>query len=224
MAAQQVKLLGSAGATPAEVETNTNAMRVVIRPDDYATLGIYALGAISGTMAAGLAGGSPIFSFRYGGANTVLLKKMIISMGDLAGFTAGSAELQGFVALSFTASDTGGTSVTPTTSSNRLRTSMATTGVTDIRISSTGTLTAGTRVLSSEKFIDVEYGNLATAGAIVLAPVTLFESLLGDYPLVFGTNEGFVLQIAQVQATGTWSFAVNLVWEEVTFYGQGLAA
>ena len=217
-----VKIVGNAGPD-VEVETNTLAMRTVIRPDDYGSLGIYSLGAASGTMAAGLGAAAPIYSLRYGSANLALVKKVILSVGDTAtAFTAGIFTFQLFVARSFTASDTGGTSILPTANTAKLRTSMATTGMTDIRISSTATLTAGTRTLDGQALASVTSSDPATAGQSPLAPWPIFEARVGEYPLVLAQNEGFEIQ-ATVPATGTWTFSVTTMWEELSTYGTGLA-
>jgi hypothetical protein len=218
-----VRLAGNAGPN-IEVETNTLAARVVIRPDDYGSLGIYALGGVSGTMTAALGAGSPIFSFRYGGSNLAIVKKVVISAGNTAtAFTAGLINFSMFAARSFSASDTGGTSILPASNTSKLRTNMATTGLTDARISSTGTLTAGTRTLDAQALAQLESSIPAVAGTPLLAPYPIFESRAGDYPLVLANNEGFVIQ-ATVPASGTWTFAVNTVWEELSTYGTGLAA
>jgi hypothetical protein len=217
-----IKLTGNAGGN-VEVEPGNLAMRVVIRPDDYASLGIYHLGGTSGTMTAGLAAASPVFSFRYGGSNLALVKKIIISAGNTAtAFTAGLISFNLFVARSFSASDTGGTGITPTTTSNRLRTTMATTGVTDIRISSTGTLTAGTRTPDAQALAILATSIPNVAGTPLFAPFAIFEARAGEFPLVLANNEGFII-LATVPATGTWSFSVNVMWEELTTYGIGLA-
>lgn len=220
-----IKILGSAGTNTPEVETNTDAMRMVLRPDDYASLGIFSLGATSGIMAAGLGASAPIFSFRYSGANTILLKRLVISAGNTAtAFASGIIEIAAFFARSFTASDTGGNSVLPSGNGNKLRTSMTATGVTDIRISSTGTLSAGTRTLDAVSFAHLSSGIPATAGSVVILPAVLFETKLSDYPMCFVNNEGFVIQVTQIPATGTWTFSVNVVWEEVTTFGPAIAA
>ena len=202
-------------STAVEVDVNTKAARVNIRPDDWGSLGFYSMAAASGTMAAGLSAASPIYSFRYGSANLALVKKILFSAGNTAtGFTAGIITVQTFVARSFTVSDTGGTSITPTGNTNKKRTSMATTGLTDGRISSTGTLTAGTRTLDSNPISSISTSIPAVAGTILMSPFPLFEARAGEYPLTLAQNEGFVIQ-ATVPATGTWTFSVTVDWEEV---------
>src|SRR6185312_8105924 len=85
-----IQLIGSSGA-PSQIETNTAALRVVARPDDVGALGAYSVVGNSGTMAAALAAGSPIYSLRYGGATLALIKRVLFSAIALGPrFTAGS--------------------------------------------------------------------------------------------------------------------------------------
>lgn len=211
-------------ALAAELETNTKAVRAVVRPDDYVSLGIYSIGAASGTMAAALAAGSPIFSFRNptNSSAIVVVRKVVVSAGGIAAFAAGVVTLQMLVARSFTAPDTGGTDITPGSASNqcKLRTSMAATQLVStgsIRISSTATLSAGTRTLDAQAIGSVSGSTTATAGAIMIPPTNLLQASAGDFPVVLAVSEGFVIQ-ATVPATGTWTFAVSVVWEELASY------
>ena len=222
-----IQLVGNTNNTTAvEVEANTKAMRAVIRPDDYGSLGMYSIGATSGTMAAGLAGGSPIFSFRNptGSTAIVLVKRILLSaVGGSTGFTAGTGLISLFAARSFTASDTGGTDITPAAAANtgKLRTSMATTqtvGTGDIRISSTATLTAGTRTLDAQALASIATVCSATANTVMIPQATeLWYQRAGEYPIVLAASEGFVIQ-ATVTATGTWAFSVSVHWQELASY------
>lgn len=207
--------------TAAEVEVNTKALRTVIRPDDYGSLGIYKLGANNGAsaMAAGLAAAAPIFSFRNSTTNVYAIKKVYFAMNSgTTAFTAGEATFNLFAARSFSASDTGGTSVLPTSNSNKLRTSMATTGAASILISATATLTAGTRTLDGQPLASLVAPIAATTWTqFVPQNTVLLDQRVGEHPLILAQNEGFVIQ-ATVPATGVWFFAVNLDWQELAAY------
>lgn len=217
-----IKIAGNAGPN-VEVETNTLAMRVVVRPNDYGSLGIYQIGGISGTIGAGQAASAPVFSFRYGSTNLAIVRKVVLSVGSTStAFTAGVCSFAMLVARTFTGSDTGGTGITPTSTSNRLRTTMATTGVTDIRISSTTALSPGNRTLDTQNLGAITSSVPATGGTQILSPYPIFESRASEYPLVCAQNEGFVVQ-ATVPATGTWTFGCNVMWEELSAYGTALA-
>ena len=205
-----------------EIETNTRALRATFRPPDIGSLGSYKLAGVSGVMAAGLGAGAPIFSWRYGGSNTALIKCVLFgAVGLGTAFAAGSNAFAAFIARSFTASDSGGTSILPTL--NKMATGMATSGLADARISSTATLSAGTRTLDGQPVGQLLGVASATVSQVVIPPQTpIFDARPGEWPAVFAQNEGLVIQ-ATVAATGTWSFSVQIEWDEVSLFGAGLA-
>lgn len=213
-----VQLQGNSGVT-AEVEANTRAMRVVIRPADVGALGSYEIGEVSGTMAAGLAANSPIYSFRWGSASGLaVIRSVYLSAGNAGtAFAAGIGTFKMLVARSFTVADTGGTAITLTGNNAKMRTTMATTLLSDARIASTATLTAGTRTLDTTSIGCITVPVSTTASTTLLSPGTkIFDAGSSqEYPLILSQNEGFVIT-ASVPATGTWSFAVNVEWDEVT--------
>ena len=82
----------------------------------------------------------------------------------------------------------------------------------EIRASTTATLTAGTRTLDTNAIGIVASSTTATAGQVILPPINLLLDLAG-YPIVLADAEGRVVR-ATVPATGTWSFALDMDWEE----------
>jgi len=183
-----------------------------------ALLGSYCMGANTGTMAAGLGAGSPIFSFRYGGAALAIVRRVSSEADDVStALTAGAGKFDLIAARAFTASDTGGTAGTLTGNNGKMRTSFATTGVSDFRISSTATLTAGTRTLDTQPLASVEFPVSTTADGGLLPTTDLVRTNVGESPLVLATNEGFVIQ-ATVPGTGTWSASVRVCWDEVSAF------
>ena len=210
--------LGGNGGTIAEVEAATRALRATLKSADYGALGSYAKAMRNGgsVMAAGLAGASPIFSFRYGGANVCQVRRIRMSMaaGGTA-FAAGTAMFDFFVARGFTASDTGGTAGTISANNAKLKTAMTgSTGISDFRISQTATLSAGTRTLDTDPFASIIGGVPAVAGQSIIPPNTpVWDPRPGEDLLSLATNEGFVCQ-ATVPATGTWNFAIAVEWAE----------
>jgi hypothetical protein len=144
------------------------------------------------------------------------------------------------VARSFSASDTGGTGLVPfgVTKTGAMRTSMGVSLMTDMRIATTAALGAGTRTLDSQViagargFIPptaISYVFLpSTAGPLTAAPAVTATAVQGSapaplftadqvsaWPLTLVTNEGFIIR-ATVPATGTWNFAVELEWAELS--------
>lgn len=214
------QIQGNTVANIAEVEANSRALRVSPRAEDYGTLGVYAEGQTSGLMAAGLAAAAPIFAARWGDATRfALIKRVIFSAGnDATAFAAGSVLFKLFVARSFSVADTGGTSMLPVTNENKLRTTgMGTTLFSDMRLSSTATLTAGTRTKDANPIGVLAGGVPNVAGSSLILPNPLWEVLPGDFPLILAQNEGLVIE-ATVPITGTWKFGVRLNWSEVASY------
>jgi hypothetical protein len=230
---------GGLSGTDADVDSN-RALKVRVHPTDC--LGSYQIEAISGTMAAGLGAASPIFSCRWGDATRFMLLRRIALDARILGtaFTAGATLFDFIVARSFTASDSGGTSILPTGNSQKRRTSFGTTLITDLRISSTATLTAGTRTLDGSAMMNlrghvsatatnaplVSAGQGAGTAAVVGAAVSTYTAIPqdlftpnwgGEWPLVLAQNEGFIIR-ATVPATGTWDFSVTMEWSEVTAF------
>src|SRR5260370_28758353 len=174
-----IQLVGNANSsTAAEVEANTKALRAVIRPDDWGSLGIYSQSGVSGTMAAGLAANSPMFSLRNGNAsNLIVIKRVLLSAGNTStAFAAGICTFNMFRCTSFSASDTGGTQILPG-SGGKLRTSMGSSLLTgannsDIRISSTATLTAASPPKDGQPVGAIVPSALAPPGTAARTPRT----------------------------------------------------
>ena len=216
------------GGTIAEVDGTTfRALRVTGRPCDYGSLGYYRLGMVSGTVAAALAANSEIFQFRWGDATRFAVPQLVVvSSGmNVAATAAGLAALRMFLARSWSASGTGGTAATMTGNNQKLRTSMGTSLVTDIRCASTAALGAGTKTIDSQ-----DIGAIATGigtGAItvsptlpIFSPFPLFDvNASTDHPPVLAQNEGFGIRIGSAMpATMTWHFAVHCAWAELASY------
>lgn len=216
------------GGTVAEVDgTVWRSQRVTLRPPEQGSLGAYMVSATSGTIAAGLAGNSEVFQFRWPDAtNLALVHKVVVNAGGNAAATAaGLFSMRLAVARSWTVAGSGGTRLTMTGNNAKLRTSYGTSLVNDIGIATTGALTAGTKTLDTQ-----DVGTVATGiitGAITVAPTfpifsnsILFDSSENlNHPLIFAQNEGFVIRIGAAAPTGlTWHFSVDVMWQEVPSY------
>src|SRR5438128_5600118 len=140
----------------AQVDASWDATRVSIRPLDHQPNellpmgGHYSIGAQTGTMAAGIANAAQVFQIRWADPiKLFILKKLSVQCATLTGFAASSlgAPLELIIGHGSTASGSGGTGLVPTSISNRLRQSFATTAFTttgEIRIATTPTLNAAT--------------------------------------------------------------------------------
>ena len=227
---------GGSSTALLDVGANNKAGRVQVRPTEVGSLGSYSLASLSGTMAAGLTALSPVYSCRWGDATRAMLVRRIGMIARNAGtaFTAGVDLFELLVARGFTASDTGGTSIVPTGNNQKRRTSFGTTLITELRISATATLSAGTRTLDSNPLnlirgfvpaTQVNYpmickgGGISVPGASTVAYSLDWLDIFAldvstEWPLVLVQNEGFIIR-ATVPATGTWEFGVLLEWSEV---------
>lgn len=208
---------GGTSGNLAEVAANTLALRVSERPMNVGAFGSFSAGGSSGIMAAGLGAAAPIFTFRSAaaaGPNCLIKRVQFSAIGLGTGFTAGSALFRLLGLRAFTVNDTGGGAATMTTNNAKRRTSFATSAVQDIRISATATLTAGTSTADATALASIFGVASNTASIVMVPPVDLLRYGPHDWPLVLAPNEGFTIQ-ATVAATGTWSFSVNVDWDEV---------
>lgn len=216
-----IQVQGNTGIV-AEVDgTNHRAVRTTLRPIDHGSFGSYRAAQISGTMAAGLAGNSEIFQFRWSDASRLCIVTSVVFdglSGSATAFTAGFGKVDMLVARSWTADGSGGTALTLTGNNAKTRSNMGTTLLGAARIASTAALTAGTKTLDSNA-VGQYSAAFGTGTSIQWIPqFDLFHTDPGgESPLVFSQNEGFVVR-ATVPATGTWQFGVTVAWTEVGAY------
>jgi hypothetical protein len=220
-----IQIQGNGGVV-AEVDGTTyRALRVTIRPVDYGALGQYRISMLSGTMAAGLAAAAEIFQARWTQASNLAII-WGVSLDGLSGsatvFTAGFAAISLTVARAWSGDGSGGSAATLTGNNQKLRTSMATTSMSAIRISSTAALGVGTKTLDGQALGQTSFC-IATAASVI------YQNMLGLYgasslenggnpaPIVLAQNEGVVVR-ATVPATGTWQFGITMAWSEVASY------
>lgn len=183
-----IQLAGETG-TVQEVDATFKAARVTLRPGQF--IGYYSVSGASGLLT-GVAAAGPVWSIRNTGANLILVRRVSIGFVTTTAFTAAQGlEYQMFRANSFTASDTGGTALF-TAGANKHRTSFTNiTSAPDIRISSTGALTAGTRALETVGMGIV--GGSSTGVGTSMPRIDILEQDAGDHPFVLAQNEGFVI-------------------------------
>lgn len=216
------------GGTVLEVDgTNHRAARVAVRPTDHGTLGHYSIGMLSGIMAAGLSANAELFQFRWADATRLaLIKSIKLSACVSTTFFAAGVPVQIDIAkaTAWTVAGSGGTRATMAALLKK-RTSMGSSIITasDIGISTTAGLTAGTKTLET-----LSLGAIVAPGPItgslngqIIAPKTeIFRGgeSSAEHPLILATNEGFIVRAVAVPATGTWTFAVEVDWVELATY------
>jgi hypothetical protein len=226
-----VKIIGNSG-TVAEVDgSGFRALRTASRPIDVGTLGAYSVSVVSGTLAAALAANAVVFAFRWTHAtNLAIVTRINVKFQALTLFTAATLTDFGFdayVGRSYSASHTGGTALTMTGNNSKMRTSMGTSLVGDIRIATTAALGGGTITVDAHPFAaslgDTQTINpaAATEEQRVNDPTLDWSVDLGagDYPLVLANNEGFVIRNRAVwPAAGTGIVQVTCRWSEVASF------
>jgi hypothetical protein len=214
------------------VEPNFKAARASIRPTEYGSLGHYRIAVTSGTIAAALAAGTGtaghVFAFRWGDATRLaVITRIRLQFQALTAFTAAQVVDFGFDAFMLTVYSASHTAQTAITSPSKMKTSMGASLVTDIRISNTGALTAGTHTFDARPFAasvgDQQRVNpaAATEEQRVNDPTLVFsaDSAKGEHPLVLVQNEGFVIRNRTVwPAAGTGVIQVEVAWAEVAAY------
>lgn len=214
-------LEGATSGNKAEVDGNFNALRVTERPMDVGSGGAYRMAMASGLMTgAGLTADIPVFAFRWGSTTKTCLVSYIygalVATTDLT--AAAEVGLNAFICRAFTASDTAGTAATLTGNSFKKRTSHATTAVTDIRIGAATSLTAGTRTVDAQPFMESRAWDLATAATVPhnIIPITFDARNPGTYPIVFAQDEGFEMHLpVALTASGTFRLVVAVEWFEL---------
>ena len=183
-------------------------------PIDHTDGGSFQVLAKSGALIAGLAANAPIISFRF--ASTALIaivrRVKLSAWTNAAGFTAGMAAFDLYPARSFTVEDTGGLLAAISGNTGKLRTSGMQASAAHLRVADTGALGLGTRSLDAQPSDSVIAAAATVANTVFASNLTAFMAI--DHPLVLDNLEGFVVQ-ASVPATGTWSFAAHITWDEV---------
>lgn len=212
-------------------------LRVNNHPPDV--LGCYMVNGRTGTYG-GLSALTPLFSMRWGDAtHFAVIQSVKINVATTTAATAATqAERELIIARSFTVADTGGTAVTLTGNNQKMRTSQATSLVSDMRFGQP--LTAGTRTLdanpvsSAVSFLalnmtgmDIGCGSggpfvSGTAWTCVggLGMVPLLDVFTGDYPIVLAQNEGIVVRIGKdaQPTTAVQQTYVTVKWCEVNAF------
>lgn len=214
-----LQIQGSSGNI-ADVDANTGGLKVNERPINVGALGSYSVCGLSGIMAAGLGSAAPVYAFLWKPTTPTtalaLIRKIRFNAWNLGtGFTAGVWTFNFFMARAFTVQDTGGGALTLTTNNGKQRTAFGTTQAA-IQMSTTATLTAGTRTKDANPFrtLNGVVANSAFASGLP-ADVEVYRAQPNEWPIVLaGSGEGFVIE-ATVPATGTWTFAVTVDWDEV---------
>jgi hypothetical protein len=184
-------------------------------PLDHTGGGSYEVVAKSNTIAAGLTANSPIIMFRFASAsNIAIIRRLRLNAWTVgAGFAAGIAQFDAFVARTFSIEDTGGLLAAIASNTAKLRTSNMNAAVAHLRVADTAALGVGTRTLDGQPF-ETAIGAPAptVVNTMIVSNAVLFQE--HDHPLVLENLEGVIVQ-ASVPGTGTWAFSIHVAWDEI---------
>ena len=224
------RMLGKDGSSQLGIRASSAAAYVENKPI-HQTLGSYRFSVVTGTLAAALAAGAVVFSARWGDATKIaLVHGLRWRFLPLTPFTAATltdhTSFDAFVGRSFSASHTGGTGLTLTGSSFKLRASMSSTAFTDLRIATTAALAGGTITLDPHPFAQsIRKGNRVNPAAAteeVVMPqmdgcdADFAPGNTGEHPMMLVQNEGIVIRNRTVwPAAGTGILLVEMGWTEL---------
>ena len=211
-----------------QVDPSYNAARASLRPLEYQDKngvggGHYAITAITGTLAAGIAANAQIFQVRWADATKkfVLLKLTAHGATGTAFTTLFGADAELVIGHGSTANGSGGAAVAPTGNSNQMRRSMGATAFAtsgEIRVATTAALTAATG--QTLETAGIGWDRVAPFLISTHNPkVNLFDQRdAGGHPLILEAGDTLVVRTPNPGATGTWSVGFEMIWAEVVAY------
>lgn len=223
-----LQIQGNGGTVLEVAGTGFRGAIVHAKPVEFGAFGHYQVSLLSGVIAAGIGANSEILQIRWTDATRLCIpqKLTVTGMRATTAFAVGVIDLTSMIARAFTAPGTGGTTATLTGNNQKLRTSMGTSLMGEIRVVTTAALGAGTKVLDAHEIDRITtHSSAGTSGAtpiigsIYLPKYDLFEqdAADGEHPIVFAQNEGLVVRCT-VPATGVWNIGFTFKWAEVSVY------
>jgi hypothetical protein len=177
--------------------------------------GDYSITVISGALTTVAADG-PVWSCRWTSeTKACVVKSVCLHLDCTTAYTTAQPTSYGlYFARSYTAVDSGGTAATLTTNNGKLDTSYPTTAMADMRIGTTGVITAGTRTLDAQA-IDV-FSFATTALGAGGQEIARYGGADDIQQIILRSNEGLVLHnLVLMGAVGVVKLYVTLVWAEV---------
>lgn len=192
--------------------------------------GAYRVAAVSGLLtgvAAASATAGHLFAVQWAPASkekiqTCVLQRLRARFVTITGYTAAQEiGIDVVVARAFTVAGSGGTALTLTTNNAKKRTAFPTSLMADMRIGTTGALTAGTQTLDAQPLAQGVGSELAAAATVQKGVAELYLSTedLDRYPVVLMPQEGLIVRNTIAQgAAGTGRLVVEMDWLEVQRY------
>lgn len=157
-----------------------------------------------------------VWSMQWTSATLIaVVKRVALTIGVTTAYGTAQYTSYGlYFARAYTVADSGGTAATLTTNNGKLDTQYPTTAVADMRISSTGALTAGTRTLDAQP-LDVAIFETIALGRTARAELQ-FGATPSKQEIILRQNEGLVLNnLTLMGASGVVLLGVTVEWAEV---------
>jgi len=226
-------LEGGTSAVVAEVgAVSAKGLHVITKPIDHGVLGHYRIAPSTGILGATLAANAQLLQFKWTDATRLAVITYIEArFQTLTKFTAATltdyGSLDGIVIRPTYTGGGGGTALTMTGNNAKVRTSMGTSLVGEIRVATTGLLTAVSATLDTQPFCSwTMTGSTATSSATVEQGNSQGGIMYdadngggGSHPLVLAQNEGFIIRNRTVwPAAGTGMYSFTVHWAEVTAF------
>lgn len=222
-----------------QVDPTHKAARTSIRPAEQGLYGTYRKSLKSGVIAAGLTGPLPVWEMRWGtiGSMAIIRSLKIQAVTSTTAFNAIAADssfslyrAQGFTAMDTTNGTLGsfaiaraGSMYTQSQSSlfagDATATRTGSGGIVILNTSASG-LTGGTKTNDTDPIAITLNRIVAAAAAETAITPDPFAYMIdptkspGLNAQILQANEGLVLTIDLITATGTWKLAVEVEWEE----------
>jgi hypothetical protein len=221
-----IQIQGTGGSI-AEVDGSTyRALRVTQRPTDYGTRGIYRVALISEPMTADIVPNSDFFQMRWPITPQLALIWGLTIEGfsnDTTPFVPGVGYLGLFIARNWTViGSVSGFTVSLLGSRQTLRSSMAKSQISPMRMCTGDYITNGNRVLDAQPVGQARFAIGSSTNTNFLQQVGLYgsgsmEDGGNNSPIVLSQNEGIVIN-GSVPASGLWQFGLSVLWSEVEAY------
>lgn len=218
-----IAIIGRSGVI-ADVDTNTRALLVRPQPIDCGLLGSFrtlqSTGVFIGVMSAAI-----VMTMRWTSETAIcVLREIRVSFIASSGLGIGKGKIEAFVRRDSTAADTGGTAVTVQRSgmkdSRRVSSLVA---ANEIRIATTGTLTAGGGTRDTAPFAGINF-DMPNATANTPVPMTENSRIYSadadalECPVILQRNEGLDILATDSGSGSGGTVVVNVAWDERSYY------
>jgi hypothetical protein len=209
-------ILGKDVSNYVKSDPTAAALRVTLKPVET-NKNYQHISAKTGALT-GVAANAPVYTLQNQSSNLLIIKRVKICFTLTTAF--GAAQYLDFgliVSRNITVPATGGTLIPLTGNNANLYAASPSVSQANCRISTTGTLTTGTRTLDSN-YMAIAGNWMGAIGAMI--PLTmLFEAAVGKYPITLAQGEGIeIAPVTAMGATGVGVLGVTVEFAETPAY------